>query len=222
MRLTRTRLAQRGPALATVTIVGCALVTVVQTTPSSAQDPPASTQAAIEWVENPVFTAWARVKPGARITQSSETTMGGQILRSEMRQSLIEVKPEKVVIEIQMTVSIAGQSRSGPPTVREFPPRVPKGMELLPADVRGTWKEVHRETLTIAGRDFDCTVYEFTSERPAAGRNPALRSTGTMWVSPDMPGHLVRQVSSVEADTPNQGVQRGTITMTTVSVDLPQ
>ena len=53
-----------------------------------------------ELVDNPVYKNWSKFKPGAYVKMKSVTKVSGQETTVDMTQKLIEVTPEKVVIEV--------------------------------------------------------------------------------------------------------------------------
>jgi hypothetical protein len=164
---------------------------------------PAQTQ---ELVDNPQYASWAKHKPGTSVTMKMSQEMGGQSRDMELKQTLKEVKPDEVTVELQMTAM--GQSM--PPTPLKIKSKVPPDEAKygqLPPGAKADIKEMGNESVTVAGQTYNCKVSEVTGE--AEG----MKSAGKLWRSDEVPGEVVKMEMNTE------GANAGTMKMELVSVE---
>src|SRR5512146_2882612 len=57
------------------------------------------TVAMAEQIDNPQYASWSKFKPGTSITRKAEVDVNGQKMATETTTTLVEVTPEKAVIE---------------------------------------------------------------------------------------------------------------------------
>lgn len=154
-----------------------------------------------EIVENPLYLAWAKHKPGTQVEMELRTDAAGQEMTTDLTQRLIEVTPEQVVVETEALIHVPGVANPPQPQKQKktFAPRVPKSeaiKSLLPPGAEGEMKELGTETMQIAGKSYETHVSEF-------GKTGGATPSGKQWRSPDMPGGLVK----LESQTPVMKVQ---------------
>jgi hypothetical protein len=136
-----------------------------------------------ELIDNPQYKAWANYKIGTRLFLRQAITEQGKQTRSEITQELIEITPEKVVIEIGKVADLG--KHEGKPR-KEIPAKIEKGRENLPHDFTGTSTAAGQESPAIAGRRRNCTIYEF------AGENERGKFTGKLWATDEIPGGIAK------------------------------
>lgn len=147
---------------------------------SSAQE--ATTQ---ELVENQQYQSWAKHKPGTQVNASMTMNVQGQQIKSEITQKLVEVTPEKAVIEVSTKMNVPGVNVPPQTQKQEVPAKVAASkadISALPEGVTGEVKEVGNEKVTIDGTEYDCKVSEFTGEQNG------VKMTGKVWSSMELPG----------------------------------
>jgi hypothetical protein len=172
---------------------------------SSAQAPTTTPAPAVEMVPSPQYTSWAKHKPGTVVTMKSDMTTAGMAMTMDMTQTLKEVNPDKAVVDVGVKLNMGGMNQESK-QVNEIAAKVAKGHEVVPADFQGTSKQVGNEKLTVAGKSYDCTVYEI------AGDSPQGKSTGKIWHTPEIPGGMAKMEMKVE------GQMGATISMNVVSI----
>ena len=151
--------------------------------------------AAGEMVDNPAYQSWASHKVGTTVSYESTTDAAGQKFKAQTTTKLIELTPEKAVVEQTSKIDIPGAPAQ--PARKEALPAKVKKSELfatgtLPAGVKGQAKEKGKAKVQVGGKSYDCQVWEFTID--ANG----VKSTGTTWTSDKVPGTLVKMESSAE------------------------
>lgn len=171
-----------------------------------------------EMVDSPIYESWAKCLPGTKVFQTAETNVGGQLLVTDITMELVEVKPDMAIVDVSFTVKINGQARSAPAKRNELMAKVKKGSEMLPGDLKGTFKEAGTETLTIAGVDYLCKVVEFSGEKISRNAQGRVQQRGRLWLSTDLPGAQARMESYVDVDVAGTP-QQGTINIITASVE---
>ena len=67
-----------------------------------------SSKVLAEQIDNPSYTNWAKFKPGSVLKTNTESATAGQKLSVEMTSRLLEVTPDKVIVEVT-TEATAGQ-----------------------------------------------------------------------------------------------------------------
>ena len=119
--------------------------------------------------------------------------------RSEFKQRLVEVSPERAVIETVITVG-SGDSRHETTQRIEIPSKVARGQGRggLPSDFVGNTTDKAPEPVEIDGRSYQCTVVEFSGTTKGGAK-----VSGTIWECPDLPGDMAK--CEVKMDIPQQG-----------------
>jgi hypothetical protein len=137
-------------------------------------------------VDNPTYLVWSNWKEGASVTLKSETSVAGKsVSTTRMTFTLKTFSAEKAVVEIASEIDLQGQTMKLPPDSSEYAAKAP---EVKSDPKFNTTKG--REKLTINGKNFDC---EWTEVEIKKGQ------TFKSWSSDDMPGGLVKMVSTDEA-----------------------
>lgn len=160
-----------------------------------------------EMVANPAYTSWAKHKVGTKVLMAQTMNAAGMDMKHEVTQTLLEVTPEKAVVELNIKMNIAGQVREQKRNL-DVAAKVEKGKEYAPPGVKGTVKEAGNEKIDVAGKSYDCKVIEF------AGEGAQGKSTGKMWRNDEIPGTLVKLDMSFEGQQ-----MKGTMVQTVTGVE---
>jgi hypothetical protein len=189
-------------------VIGAA-VTVCATSTSLAQAPAPTTtpSPAAEMVPSPQYTSWAKHKPGTTVTMKSDVNTGGVAMTMDLTQTLKEVTPDKAVVEVGMKMNMGNMAPPETKQTNEIAAKVAKGHEVIPADFQGSAKQVANETIQVAGKSYDCIVYEISGESQEG------KSTGKIWHTPEIPGGMAKMQVQIEGQMPT------TMTMNVVSVN---
>jgi len=163
-----------------------------------------------ELVENPQFATWAKHKPGTAVKMQMTTNAQGQPMNMEITQTLAEITPDNAVIEVKTAMEMMGQKQEMPAQKVSVPAKVGKAEAAkanLPQGVNGDTKEVGTETITVAGKGYDCKVTEFSGEQQG------IKTKGKVWRCDEVPGGVAK------VDMNFEGAQAGNMSMQLVSVD---
>src|SRR5688572_16960689 len=87
--------------------------------------------AAADEVPNPAYEAWKNFKQGARSTIAGSTKTMGMETSLEITSKLVEVTPQKVVVEVTSVMNTPGGKIEQPTQKQELPAR--KNREDAPA-----------------------------------------------------------------------------------------
>lgn len=147
-------------------------------------------------VENPEFKNWAKFKPGTVLVMKNTNDIPGAKSEVTITRKLVEVKEDKLVIEVEMTLLLNSKPAPGqPPTKTELRKEV-KASELksftwaqtgLPPEAT----EDGTEKVKVGGTEYECKRYKFKSKyTPPGGKEE--EGEGQVWVSDDVPGRIVK------------------------------
>ena len=148
-----------------------------------------------EIVENPFYLAWVKYKPGTTVEFELKTDAVGQQMTTHITQRLVEVSPEKVVVDVEARIDVPGIPNPPQPQkqTKTFLPGVPKSealRSLRPPGAVGDPIDAVAETVHVAGKDIACTVTEFP------GHNGTGEGKAKAWRSPQIPGGMVKMESA--------------------------
>jgi hypothetical protein len=140
---------------------------------------------------NPAYEAWAKHKPGSMVVHKSTADMGGNKMESEMTTTLVEVTPEKVVVEMKNVMVMMGNKIDSPPMKMDITKAMPTAPGQ-PADAPKPEVKTSEETVTVGGKEYKCTVYE--TKMDSGGAVGVTKA----WMSMDVPGGMVKSVMTME------------------------
>lgn len=152
-----------------------------------------------EKVENPQYKGWASFKPGSWVKHKMEMEgPGGQKMEMETTATLVEVTPEKLVIDRKQTMTAGGRTMELPAKKEEVLARVEKGKA---GSVKISEKE---EEITVAGKTLKCKLAEMEMEQ----NNQKMQ--GKSWLHPDIPGGMAQgEFTSAQLPKPMKMVATG-------------
>jgi hypothetical protein len=162
---------------------------------------------AADQIDNPQYASWAKHKPGTKVTLQTATNAQGMSMTQDMTETLMQVTPEKAVVEFTMSMDMGG-TKHDMTRQHDVPAKVEKGHENLPSDMTGTSKVIGQETVDVGGKKYDCKVVEFTGEGQRG------KASGKIWVTEQVPGGMVK--TEIKMDAPRQA------TMTTVVTGIEE
>jgi len=138
--------------------------------------------------DNPEYTHWSSFKPGSWVKIKMEGSMGDQKLEMTQTTKLLEVTPEKVVVEHKRSMKMAGQALPEQVEKDEVPAKKEKVEKIL--------KESEEE-IEVNGKKMKCKVLEMEDEQKAQLK---------FWVSKDVPGGIVK--GDVKAPPTEKGAMK--------------
>lgn len=160
-----------------------------------------------EQVENPAYKHWAKYKPGTSVTMQTQSEMkmpaeaGGaageaQKMAMTMTQKLVEVTPEKAVVEVAMAMEYQGMKQEMPARKQEIPAKINQenvDVPPMPPGMKAKVKHVKdgKDTVEVKGKKHSVTTKEMTLEIEGAGDKPSEAHT-KVWTTPDVPGGTVK------------------------------
>jgi hypothetical protein len=153
-----------------------------------------------EMIENPTYAAWAKHKAGTSVTATGENTVAGQNMSSETTTTLLEITPEKAVVEVAMAMKIPGFNAPPQTVKQEVPAKIKKAADApagkAPEDAKVETKDLGTEKVEISGKTYECKVTESHTE--ANG----MKMTTKMWATPEIPGGMAKMETKGEGDQP--------------------
>jgi hypothetical protein len=169
-----------------------------------------SSMAQEELVDNPQYASWSKHQPDTTVSMKMVTNMAGQTMNMDILQTLKEVTPDKAVVEVKTTMDMMGQKQDMPAQTVDIKAKVTKAeadKANLPQGADGESKDLANETITVAGKDYDCKVTEFSGEQNG------MKTKGKVWRCDLVPGGVVK------VDMTMEGAQSGDMKMELVSVE---
>lgn len=162
--------------------------------PTRAEDPKPEAPKTGKRSESPLYTMWAKWKPGAWVRHANTTQMGEQTTKQVITQKLVEVTEEKVVIEMKITMEVAGQTMDLPASKMDFPRwyEEVKAPETPAPDKKPVMKE-GEESVTVGGKAYACKTMETSTEMDGT------KVWTKTWMSSDVPGGTVKNESKTES-----------------------
>jgi hypothetical protein len=153
-----------------------------------------------EQVDNPQYKQWSKFKAGAWVKHKSETSFGDQKTSQEMTTKLVELTPEKAVIESTISMTMGDQKMDMPAQKMDVPAKVEKKTEPTAAEKPAT-KEGD-ETITVAGKSLKCHWTETTIKQEGG------TIVSKVWMCDDIPGSMAKMESNSQ-----MGEMKSTTTM---------
>lgn len=164
--------------------------------------------------DNPMYKMWAKFKPGSSSTLRQETETMGQKMATEMTQTLVEVKPDELTIEIKTTTIMAdGKKMEMPAMKTPIKAKIPKtdakpeGKETKEPEGKSKVTE-GTEEIEAAGKKFKCKTTDMSYTQ---GKNTTTTKT---WISDDVPGGTVKMEMKGEGEM--KMTMKGTLIAVTI------
>src|SRR5215204_2948333 len=123
--------------------------------------------ASVQAEDNPGYTSWAKFKPGTSTTMTMTSDAGGQASKTETKTTLTEVKPDKIVLSVAMSMEAGGQKMDMPAQTMEVPktietPKTPEGTPPAATDAAKANTKTSEETVKVGAGEFKAKVTEST------------------------------------------------------------
>jgi hypothetical protein len=157
-----------------VMAVGAAAMLFVAASPRSAW---------AEQVDNPLYAAWAKFKPGSTASVKHTMHMEGNGMNMdqtfETTTKLVEVTSEKVTVESSTTMAGTTSTHS-----QDIAAKIDSTDKKAP-------KQIGQESATAAGKSYSCKVYDLQLEQNGTLVNAKA------WIADEVPGGLVKMQSHI-------------------------
>jgi hypothetical protein len=125
--------------------------------------------------ESQEYEYWSSCKPGSWVKTRMELENQGQKVEFEAVTRLLEVTPEKVLVEMMRRTKSGDRSIDSPPQRTEYKARDPqKGKTLAERD----------EEISIAGKTLKCRYIEIETESPDKKGKTIIKA----WMTKEIPG----------------------------------
>ncbi|HEY9069046.1 MAG TPA: hypothetical protein VIV61_02260 [Candidatus Ozemobacteraceae bacterium] len=153
-----------------------------------------STAFAADLVDNPSYAVWSKFKIGAELKYKQVSEVANMKTESEITYKLVELTPEKLVVEMGGSSMVAGNKMELPPTRMDHAAKIenakvdPKMAEMIKADAKAG-----EEQVTVPAGTFKCRVIE--SKMTQQGAEVSTK----VWASDEVPGGLVKMVTLMTA-----------------------
>jgi hypothetical protein len=146
--------------------------------------------------DNPAYKSWAKHKPGTSVTLKNVSEMMGQKTEMEMTSTLVEVTPEKAVVEVKTSMDMGGTKTDMPAQKQEIPAKATADQPADPMEAAKKMgaevKDLGEETVTVAGNSYKAKVMETKMDQQG------MKITSKIWTSEEIPGMLVKMESNTE------------------------
>ncbi len=152
-------------------------------------------------VANPRYVHWASFKPGSTVTQVEKTTFGDPMAKlltpdgvdvKEVTYKLLQVTPEKVVLETVVVEHEFLSTIEQAPTKITFPAKIRKSH--LESVMRQANAKTGEEPLDVLGKTIPCKTIE--GAYPEMGDQIQRK----MWYTDAVPGGIVKQTRVTKHD----------------------
>jgi hypothetical protein len=115
-------------------------------------------------------------------------------MESTTTQTLKEVTPDKVVVEIEVVSQVNGQEMKAPANKVEYPAKVAKGDAEKVNAPEGKTAE-GKESLEVGGKKYDAKWFDSTTKM--SDNTTKTKS----WTSDDVPGMMLKMVVEMSGQT---------------------
>jgi len=144
-------------------------------------------------IDNPEYANWAKFKPGTTAKLKMTNEFNGMKSGSTVTTKLVEVKDDKLVLEMEIETEAMGQKFNAPAQKRDVTKtiEVKDGQPKPPAigeKPEGTTEE-GTETVKVGGTEVKAKWFKFKTKTPQG------EMTGQTWMSDDVPGKFVKMTS---------------------------
>jgi hypothetical protein len=165
--------------------------------------PVTSRAADVQLVENPAYEMWSRFKIGSFVElngeQQQDMGQGPVKMSHKLRSKLVELTPEKAVVEGTATWIIGGMEQPSSVKRHEIPARIEAEKSELalaivdPRLLAGVKPELKKgqEEITVMGKAMKSDWYEVTFTQESR-HGLQLTVTAKTWVNPEVPGGIVQ------------------------------
>ncbi|MBC7783100.1 MAG: hypothetical protein H7144_04605 [Burkholderiales bacterium] len=145
--------------------------------------------AGAEPVKNPEYENWAKFKTGAMSKVEVVSAAAGNETKQTIVTKLLEMSPEKAVVEMNISMDMMGTKMDMPAQKREIKAMIDNTTTPTPKPDAGTKLpevKTSQETVKVGDKEIKCTVAEATSEQNG------MKTVSKTWTSPEVPGQMVK------------------------------
>jgi hypothetical protein len=151
-----------------------------------------------EQIDNPQYKQWSNFKPGSWVKYKTTSEAAGQQSTMEMTTKLLELTPDKAVVERTTSMVAGGQKMDMPAQKQEIPAKIDKPVVKL-SDVKPDVKE-GQDDVSVSGKTYKCKTSETTTKN---GDNTTWSKT---WMCDEVPTGLVKMESMNEGQFKSSNV----------------
>ncbi len=133
-------------------------------------------------IENPMYAAWAKFKVGAWVRHVSTSEAAGQASKQTITQKLVELTETKAVVEMTMTMEVAGQKIDVPAQRHEHEKLMDEYKPVPMPDGDKPKVTEGEEKLTVGDKTIACKTIE------SSGKANGGTYWSKIWSSTEVPG----------------------------------
>ena len=140
------------------------------------------------------YQTWAKFKVGATVKYKQTSEMVGMNTESEVVYSLLELTPEKAVVEMSGVTVMGGNKIEMPKTKLDYPAKMNEPDPASATEATAPKADVKQGEgeIEVAGGKLKCKTVESNITQGDAVM------TSKIWVSDEVPGSLVKSVTTME------------------------
>ncbi|RPI73074.1 MAG: hypothetical protein EHM45_21290 [Desulfobacteraceae bacterium] len=146
-------------------------------------------------IDNPMYQSWSKFKVGSSATYKMVSKAAGTTTDMEITYKLLELSPQKAVIELKTVMFVSGQKIDTPATKMDYPAQVDKAGSGGAAP-----KEMGKGEDSIEVKGAKLTAKWIKTETNVSGS----KTTSTVWSNDTIPGRTVKSVSVTQGSTPSE------------------
>lgn len=143
--------------------------------------------------DNPEFANWSKFKPGTTAKLKVTSEFGGNKTAATVTTKLVEVKGDKLVLEMESETEVMGKPLKVPAQKRDVAKtiEVKEGQPKPSLKPEGTTDE-GTETVKVGGAEVKTKWYKFKTKTPMG------EVSGQVWTSEEVPGMVVKMTSKAD------------------------
>ena len=143
-------------------------------------------------IDNLEFANWSKFKAGASTTLKMTSEFNGTKSVTTMTTRLVEVKADTLTVETESEVEVMGKPFKAPAAKRDVTKtvEVPAGVPVPKGDKPEGTTEEGTETVKVGAAEVKTKWYKYKTKTTAG------EISGQVWMSDEVPGQLVKMVST--------------------------
>jgi len=152
----------------------------------------AVSSARAEQVANPAYEAWSKFKVGTTVKLASETVAGTNTIKNTTTTKLLEITPDKAVVETTISMNMSGRVMDMPPQKQDIKAQIEKPSAATAAEAEKAKSATGEEDVKIGDKTYKTKWTEVNIVHN--GVMVHLRT----WMSDQVPGGVVKMTSNTE------------------------
>ena len=159
-------------------------------------------------IDNPAYKSWAKFNKGSSVLYSAETSAMGNTTNITTTQTLMDVTPDNVTLQVASSMVMGGNTMNMPVQTQNIPAKITKPADAPATQPVDASASTSTEDVQAAGKTFSC------KKTMATMSQNGMTVTSTTWTCDDVPGGVVK----MEAN--GSGTMTSTTKMVLSAMDL--